>query len=76
MRFAIAGFLAGTAVVSSCLAQDDSVVITAPRFAEETRRLPAAQQVEAVVQKLRQRNPGLDHQRFEGDREPGCFSRW
>lgn len=42
MRHAIAGFLAGTVFLSSCLAQEDSVVITAPRFPEEVRRLPAS----------------------------------
>jgi len=41
MRHAIAGFLAGVFVCSS-FAQDDAVVITAPRFPEEVRRLPAS----------------------------------
>jgi iron complex outermembrane receptor protein len=41
MRHAIAGFLAG-AVFSSCLAQEDTVLITAPRFPEEIRRIPAS----------------------------------
>lgn len=39
MRFAAAGFLAGI-LVSSAFAQD--VVITAPRFPEEVRRMPAS----------------------------------
>ena len=34
--------LAGLAFCGSCLAQDASVVITAPRFPEEIRRLPAS----------------------------------
>ena len=38
MRSAIAGLL----VFSSCFAQDGSVVITAPRFPEEIRRMPAS----------------------------------
>jgi iron complex outermembrane receptor protein len=38
MRVAIAGLV----FCSSCLAQDASVVITAPRFPEEIRRLPAS----------------------------------
>jgi iron complex outermembrane recepter protein len=38
VRFAIAGL----AVCSSCFAQDAAVVITAPRFPEEIRRLPAS----------------------------------
>jgi iron complex outermembrane receptor protein len=42
MRHAIAGFLAGVVFFSSCLAQEDAVVITAPRFPEEVRRLPAS----------------------------------
>lgn len=37
----VAGFLAGT-LVSICSAQDDVVVITAPRFPEDVRRLPAS----------------------------------
>jgi iron complex outermembrane recepter protein len=41
MRHAIAGFLAGAAVFSSCCAED-VVVITAPRFPEEVRRMPAS----------------------------------
>ncbi len=41
MRHAIAGFLAGV-FVSASFAQDDAVVITAPRFPEEVRRLPAS----------------------------------
>jgi iron complex outermembrane receptor protein len=41
MRSTIAGFLTGAAFVSHCLAQE-TVVITAPRFAEEVRRLPAS----------------------------------
>jgi iron complex outermembrane recepter protein len=40
MRHAIAGFLAGFSCL--CLAQDDAVVITAPRFPEDVRRLPAS----------------------------------
>ena len=39
MRSAIAG-LAGLAVCSACFAQD--VLVTAPRFPEEIRRLPAS----------------------------------
>jgi iron complex outermembrane receptor protein len=42
MRSATAGFLAGTVFFSTCLAQEDAVVITAPRFPEEVRRLPAS----------------------------------
>jgi iron complex outermembrane receptor protein len=42
MRSAIAGFLAGVAVFSSSFAEDGSVLITAPRFPEEVRRLPAS----------------------------------
>jgi iron complex outermembrane recepter protein len=43
MRNAMAGFLAGVTVFSSCAAQDASVVvITAPRFPEEVRRMPAS----------------------------------
>jgi len=38
MRLAMAGLV----VCSSCFAQDASVVITAPRFPEEIRRLPAS----------------------------------
>jgi iron complex outermembrane receptor protein len=34
--------LAGLAVCASCFAQDASVIITAPRFPEEIRRLPAS----------------------------------
>jgi len=41
MRSTIAGFLAGL-LVSTSFAQDDAVVITAPRFPEEVRRLPAS----------------------------------
>ena len=41
MRSAIAGFLAGASVLSSTAAQE-TVVITAPRFTEEVRRLPAS----------------------------------
>jgi iron complex outermembrane recepter protein len=40
MRFAIAGFLAGTLLFSSCYAQEDAVVITATRFADSKRHLP------------------------------------
>ena len=40
MRFAIAGFLAGISI--SALGQEPAVVITAPRFPEEVRRLPAS----------------------------------
>src|SRR5687767_3928211 len=40
MRFAIVGFLAGM-FVFNCFSQD-SVLITAPRFPEEVRRLPAS----------------------------------
>src|SRR5215216_4560189 len=36
-----AGFLAG-AVITLASAQDDAVVITAPRFPEDVRRLPAS----------------------------------
>ena len=38
MRFTLAGLVFCT----SCLAQESSVVITAPRFPEEIRRLPAS----------------------------------
>jgi len=38
MRFAFAGLL----VFSSCFAQEAAVVITAPRFPEEVRRMPAS----------------------------------
>ena len=38
MRFAFAGVL----VFSSCFAQEAAVVITAPRFPEEVRRMPAS----------------------------------
>src|SRR5256885_15673575 len=38
----IAGFLAGMCCFSTCNAQDPTVVITAPRFPEEVRRLPAS----------------------------------
>lgn len=41
MRLALLG-LAAAAACSSAFAQDDSVVITAPRFPEEVRRLPAS----------------------------------
>jgi iron complex outermembrane receptor protein len=41
MRSTIAGFLAGV-FVTAVFAQDDAVVITAPRFPEEVRRLPAS----------------------------------
>jgi iron complex outermembrane receptor protein len=41
MRHAIAGLLAGI-FVSASFAQDDAVVITAPRFPEDARRLPAS----------------------------------
>jgi len=41
MRHATAGFLAGLCV-SVCFAQDDAVVITATRFPEDVRRLPAS----------------------------------
>ena len=34
--------LAGLALCSTCFAQDASVVITAPRFPEEIRRMPAS----------------------------------
>jgi iron complex outermembrane recepter protein len=40
MRAIAAGFLAGFSCL--CLAQDDAVVITAPRFPEDLRRLPAS----------------------------------
>ena len=45
MRHAITGFLAGCCIScfsSLCFAQEDAVVITAPRFPEEVRRLPAS----------------------------------
>ncbi len=41
MRSIIAGFLAGV-FVSTSFGQEDAVVITAPRFPEEVRRLPAS----------------------------------
>ncbi|HXL76806.1 MAG TPA: TonB-dependent receptor [Burkholderiales bacterium] len=41
MRHATAGILAGLCV-SVCFAQDDAVVITATRFPEDVRRLPAS----------------------------------
>ena len=43
MRCAIAGFLAGAFICSSLVfGQDDAVFISAPRFNEEVRRLPAS----------------------------------
>ena len=41
MRHAVAGFLVG-AFVSLCFAQDDAVLITAPRFPQDLRELPAS----------------------------------
>jgi iron complex outermembrane receptor protein len=41
MRHVIAGFLAGC-LISNCFAQEDAVIITAPRFPEDVRRLPAS----------------------------------
>jgi iron complex outermembrane receptor protein len=41
MRRITAGFLAGL-VVTVCIAQDDAVVVTATRFPEDVRRLPAS----------------------------------
>jgi len=35
------GVLAGLSLLSAAFAQDDAVVITAPRFPEDVRRLPA-----------------------------------
>jgi len=40
MRTTVAGILAGFSCL--CLAQDDAVIITAPRFPEDVRRLPAS----------------------------------
>src|SRR5260370_20843181 len=41
MRHVISGFLAGC-LISNCFAQEDAVIITAPRFPEDVRRLPAS----------------------------------
>jgi iron complex outermembrane receptor protein len=41
MRQLVAGLLAGCCL-SVCFAQDDAVIVTAPRFPDEVRRLPAS----------------------------------
>src|SRR5260370_19871532 len=41
MRHVISGFLAGC-LISNCFAQEDAVIITAPRFPEDVRPLPAS----------------------------------
>jgi iron complex outermembrane receptor protein len=42
MRSCLAGFLAAGAFASTCLAQDDAVIVTAPRFPQHVRELPAS----------------------------------
>jgi iron complex outermembrane receptor protein len=42
MRTVVIGLTAGLAFFSTAFAQDDAVVITAPRFPEDVRRLPAS----------------------------------